>query len=227
MRLAGIDGCSAGWVAVLAEAGILASARLTHASDLAALMVDVDFAIIDMPIGFVDGPASRDVEPAMRMILKGKASSVFPTPCRAALGEHIYPDACFVNQQALGKNLPKQSFMLFPKMREVDSIVRELGQQRLREGHPEMSFAEMAGQPVLSKKREPHGVAERVALLEGQQLPARALLGSLVRGRMAADDVLDAAALLWSADRFQLSQHITLPPLPSRDAVGLEMSVIA
>ncbi len=163
----------------------------------------------------------------MRARLKGKASSVFPTPCRMALAEPIYADASYINAQALGKGLPKQSFMLFPKMREIDALVRDLGQDRLREGHPEISFAAMAGAPVLSKKRMPTGQTDRVALLEVQGLPARAILSALVKGRMAPDDVLDAAALLWSAERFRRGQHETFPPIPSRDAVGLEMSVIA
>ncbi len=227
MRLAGIDGCKSGWVAVVAEAGIPASARLAHVTDLATFLAETDFVVIDMPVGFVPGPASRDVEPAMRAVLKGKTSSVFPTPCRMALSEPTFPDASFVNEQALGKRLPKQTFMLFPKMREVDALVRNLGQARLREGHPEVSFARMAGAPVLSRKRETQGQEDRVGLLEKRGLPARALLGALVRGRMAADDVLDAAALWWSADRFARGAHETFPPVPSRDAVGLEMSVIA
>ena len=227
MRLAGIDGCKGGWVAVEAEAGRPSSARLTHVTDLAAFLAQTDFALVDMPIGFACGPASRDVETAMRAALRGKASSVFPTPCRMALAELVYADASFVNEQALGKRLPKQSFMLFPKMREIDTIVCALGQNRLREGHPEVSFAVMAGSSVLSWKREPQGMADRVALLEAQGLPARALLGGLIRGRMAADDILDAAALWWSAERFRRGKHETFPPVPSRDAVGLEMSVIA
>ena len=226
MQLAGIDGCKSGWVAVLSEAGSPASARLAHAPDLAALLAQVDFALVDMPVGFVAGPEPRDVETAMRKALKGKTSSVFPTPCRMALAEPIYFDASHVNETVLGKRLPKQSFMLFPKMREVDALVRDLGQVRLREGHPEVSFAQMAGTPVLSRKRDAAGQAERIALLQARGLPALHLLAQAGRG-MGADDVLDAAALWWSADRFAQGQHITFPPVPSRDAVGLEMSVIA
>lgn len=227
MLLAGIDGCPTGWVATVAKAGNPALARLEHVTDLAAFMATVDFALIDMPIGFVSGPASRDVEVAMRAALKGKASSVFPTPCRMALAEQVYFDASFVNEQALGKRLPKQTFMLFPKMREIDALVQTYGQSRLREGHPEVSFATMAGGPVMSKKRQPVGQAERVLLLERQGLPAVALLAAMIKGKMAADDILDSAAMWWSADRFCSGRHITLPQVPSTDGVGLEMSVVA
>lgn len=225
--LAGIDGCRSGWVATIGEAGNPASARLLHVTDLANFLGSVSFALVDMPIGFVSGPSSRDVEAEMRSLLKGKASSVFPTPCRMALAEEVYFDASFVNEQALGKRLPKQTFMLFPKMREIDSLVRLFGQTRLREGHPEVSFAEMARQPVLSKKREPVGQAERLELLNMQGLPATSLLSAWSKGKMSADDILDSAALWWSADRFISGRHITLPNRPSKDAVGLEMSVVA
>lgn len=227
MLLAGIDGCPTGWVATVAPAGNPAVARLQHVTDLGAFLATVDFALIDMPIGFVSGPASRDVEVAMRAALKGKASSVFPTPCRMALSEQVYFDASFVNEQALGKRLPKQTFMLFPKMREIDALVQTHGQSRLREGHPEVSFAAMAGAPVLSRKRRPEGKVDRILLLEGQGLPAAALLSALVRGKMAADDILDSAAMWWSADRFVSDRHITLPPAPSKDPTGIEMSVVA
>jgi 8-oxo-dGTP diphosphatase len=227
MRLAGIDGCPTGWVAVVAEADNLASARLSHITDLRSFLPSIDFALVDMPIGFVSGPDSRDVEVAIRQGLKGKTSSVFPTPCREALAEFVYADASYLNEMALGKRLPKQSFMLFPKMREVDLLVRDLGQSCLREGHPEVSFAKMAGSPVLSKKRELEGQVARLVLLEGHGLPAQLLLRDLIKGKMAADDILDAAALLWSANRYLRGQHETYPPVPSRDAVGLEMSVIA
>jgi predicted RNase H-like nuclease len=227
MRLAGIDGCKSGWVAVVADAGSPALAQMHFVTDLSTFLRNIDFAVIDMPIGLVPGPAPRDVEIALRADLKGKASSVFPTPCRSAFVETDYINASDVNEQALGKRLPKQTFMLFPKMREIDAVVRAHGQSRLREGHPEASFATMAGAPVISKKSLAEGRAERIALLEAEGLPARALLGGRIKAKMADDDILDAAALLWTADRFQRGLCKTFPPVPSKDAVGLEMSVIA
>ena len=229
MRLAGIDGYPDGWVAVVADAGNLASARLAFFADLADFMnrEAIDLALVDMPIGFVDGPQGRDVESAMRAFLPGKASSVFPTPCRMALREPTYMDASYVNEQALGKRLPKQTFALFPKLREVDGAVRLAGQGRMREGHPEVSFAAMNGKPVLSKKREEPGKQDRLALLRSVGLPADDLLRAKPKGRVADNDILDAGALLWSAARYCDNTHITFPPNPSRDSVGLEMSVIA
>jgi predicted RNase H-like nuclease len=221
MKLAGLDGCPAGWVAVVTVTGQLVDAKVQMVQDLAA------FAVIDMPNGLVDGPDPRDVDLSMRARLKGKASSVFPTSARQALAEIVYFDASVVNAQVLGKKLPKQTFMLFPKLREVDRVVRAVGQDRLREGHPEVSFAEMAGDPVLSRKRQPDGQAERAALLERAGDPAGDLLAAPRPYGVAADDVLDAAAMLWTAWRFRRGAHVAYPPVPSRDGTGLEMSVIA
>lgn len=228
-RVAGIDGCRGGWVAVIADADRPQQAFLAHAHDILRLLrgEGVDFALVDMPIGFVDGPEPRDVDTAMRSFLKGKASSVFPTPCRAALQAYDYWDASEINEKSLARRLPKQTFMLFPKMREVDEAVREIGQAHLREGHPEVSFAILNGSPVLTRKREKDGVADRTRLLAEAGIPSETLLKSLKRGAMAEDDILDAAALFWSAARFVRDSHITFPPNPSRDSVGLEMSVIA
>ena len=228
MRRAGIDGCKAGWVAVVAEGDGRDTPRLAVSPTLAGLFAaeGLDFAVLDMPVGLVAGPGPREVEPALRRRLKGKASSVFSTPCRAALAETSYAGASAANARAPGRRLSRQSFAIFPKMREADAAARQLGQVRLREGHPEVSFALMAGAPVPSRRRRPEGLRDRLALPERAGLPVTALLGARP-ARVGADDILDAAALLWTALRFGRGQHETFPPVPVRDAVGLEMSAIA
>ena len=230
MRLAGIDGCKGGWVAVVAGADDApGSAVAVFAPTVTALFQaeGPDFAVIDMPVGFVSGPAPRDVEPALRARLPGKASSVFSTPCRQALAASDYAEACAVNAQHLGRKLSRQSFGIFPKMRELDAALAVIGQGRLREGHPELSFALMAGQPVRSAKRNPEGRAARMALLSAAGFRPEALLASRKGSLCQPDDVLDAAALLWTARRHARAHHITIPPTPQRDSAGLEMSVIA
>jgi predicted RNase H-like nuclease len=229
MRLAGVDGCKGGWVAVLAPMDDPGAASSVFLSDVRELfsVYGAGFAVIDIPVGFATGPEPRDVEQAMRKRLPGKTSSVFSTPCRAALAEMVYSDASHVNREHLGVGLSKQSFELFPKMREIDRVAVDLGQDRLREGHPEVSFAEMNGLPVLSRKRKPDGQAERIALLEKHGFPAAALAKGAKGLGCGIDDVLDATVLLWSAMRFQRGQHAIFPATPSRDALGLEMSVIA
>lgn len=230
MRLAGIDGCKGGWVAVVAgvdDTPACAVARFSPTLDALFQAEGPDFAVIDMPVGFVSGPVPRDVEPALRARLPGKAASVFSTPCRQALAQPDYAAACAVNAQHLGRKLSRQIFGIFPKMREVDAALPRIGQHRLREGHPEVSFALMAGQPVRSPKRKPEGRAARLALLSDAGFRPEALLAARQDRLCQPDDLLDAAALLWSARRYARGEHQTLPPTPQRDSAGLEMSVIA
>jgi predicted RNase H-like nuclease len=229
MRIAGIDGCKRGWVVVHCPHDDLAAAEVSFTADLNSFMTaaQIDFAVVDIPIGFTSGPSDRDVEPSMRAMLKGKSSSVFNTPCREALDQDSYHGASEVNRKTLGKGMSKQTHAIFPKMREMDRIVRELGQNKIREGHPEVTFAVLNGSPVHTRKKDSAGADARASLLvcEGFNI---AELASTVRHLDAAkDDILDAAALLWTAKRFVEKKHITLPPVPARDAVGIEMSVIA
>ena len=100
-------------------------------------------------------------------MLPGKASSVFPTPCRPALACTTHAEANALSR-TLGVGINRQTFHLFPKMREVDALMRsDRALQRIvHEAHPELAFARMnGGKPVLSKKRQPDGYAERRKLL--------------------------------------------------------------
>lgn len=230
MRVAGIDGCKSGWVAVAVEDGDASSAAPVHGASLAVLLdlTQADLAVVDVPIGLTDGPADRDVEAAMRAVLAGKASSVFNTPCRAALAEASYAGANAVNRAVLGKGLSKQTFAIMPKIAEADIVARARGQDRLREGHPEVSFSKLAGAPVRDGKTTLSGQAIRRRLLEDAGFPVGRLVESVPRGfRGGLDDLLDACILAWSALRLSKGKHLTLPPLPSRDGQGLVMSVVA
>jgi predicted RNase H-like nuclease len=163
----------------------------------------------------------------MRAVLPGKTSSVFNTPCREALMSDDYFEASDINERQLGVRLSKQTFAIFPKMRELDLLVRTHGQTVIREGHPEVSFAALNGGPVLSRKREADGQYDRLQLLDEAQLDALPIIKNRRSLGGGIDDILDATALLWSAMRWARGTHITYPPIPLRDSVGIEMSVIA
>ena len=230
VRLAGIDGCKRGWVVVHWMADSRSAPILDFTEDLDSFLVgsQIGLAVIDIPIGFSSGPQQRNVEAAMRKFLPGKTSSVFNTPCRQALYEKDYVTASAVNRDVVKVGLSKQTHAIFPKMREIDGLVRRAGQSRLREGHPEVSFAAMNGnRPVVSRKKDSAGESERIALLEAVGIPAKYLLDIKRRLGVARDDVLDAAALIWTAGRLNAKGHLTFPPVPSRDLMGLEMSVVA
>ena len=177
-----------------------------------------------MPIGLMDEPIpGRACEPEARALLPGKASSVFPTPSRPALACTTHATANAASRK-LGKGLNQQTFHLFPKMREIDELMR--GSRALRrivyEAHPELAFARMnGGKPVLSKKRKPEGFAERHMLLaqHGFTWKAEPLSGA------ARDDVLDAMAVCRTATLIANGTAMRLGPARERDRYGLPMNI--
>lgn len=179
---------------------------------------------VDMPIGLMDEPVpGRACEPEARALLPGKASSVFPTPCRPALACTTHAAANAASRK-LGKGLNQQTFHLFPKMREIDEMMR--GSRKLRrivyEAHPELAFARMnGGKPVLSKKRRPEGFAERRTLLarHGFRMKVEPLSGA------ARDDILDAVAVCRTAMLIAEGKATRLGPVRERDRYGLPMNI--
>ncbi len=177
-----------------------------------------------MPIGLMDVPIpGRACEPEARALLPGKASSVFPTPCRPALACTTHAAANAASRK-LGKGLNQQTFHLFPKMREIDELLRSSRTLRriVYEAHPELAFARMnGGKPVLAKKRKPDGFNERQKLLarHGFGLKVEPLSGA------ARDDILDAVALCRTAMLIAEGVATRLGPARVRDRYGLPMNI--
>jgi predicted RNase H-like nuclease len=82
------------------------------------------------------------------------------------------------------------------------------------EVHPEVSFREMAGAPLEHAKRSWNGQMERRRLLAGGGIELPDDLGSL--GPVPPDDVLDAAAAAWSANRIADGVARAFPNPPQR-----------
>lgn len=228
----GLDGCPGGWAGVLLDAGGETSPRLRLFPTIAdALNIPENPAIIaiDIPIGFEDVPsgAGRACERLARKILKGRASSVFSSPLRAALAGTDRAEAMALNRASGGPGLSAQSFALFKKLREVDAVVTPQMSGRVFETHPEAGFAVLKGGALLHNKKTPEGRAERLALLVGHGVPA-----SLVdphgfpKTRCAPDDALDAAMCALTARRILKGEAISLPADPPLDARGLPMRIV-
>jgi predicted RNase H-like nuclease len=124
---------------------------------------------------------------------------------------------------ATGKKLTLQTWNIVAKIREVDEAVDPGDEQRVIEVHPECSFAVMNADRPLPSKKDRDGLAQRTALLEAEfgRLPGR-LAGA---GR---DDILDAYAALWTAERYARGQHREMPIEDrQRDSRGLLMRIVA
>jgi len=218
----GADGCRTGWVICRRDAdGVL---DIGVVKTLAEACEGLSILAVDMPIGFVDVPRPpRACEVEARKLLPGKASSVFPTPCRPALACATHAEANALSK-TMGVGLNQQTFHLFPKMREVDALMR--GNRNLHsivyEAHPELAFARMnGGKPVLSKKRQPEGYAERRKLLarHGFKTKVDRLSGA------ARDDILDAIAVCRTATLIAAGKATCLGPTDQRDRHGLPMNI--
>lgn len=177
--------------------------------------------VVDIPIGLVDrpndGPRRCDVE--ARRLLRARAPSVFPAPTRAALNCATYGAAKAIGPMNL------QTFGILRKVADVDCAMDPAMQMRIREGHPELSFREMAnGGLPLRSKTSTEGRAQRERLLSKLGLGVDALLARRPAGANA-DDVLDAAAMVWTAARIGYDQARAIPADAPRDVTGLRMEI--
>lgn len=196
----GLDGCPAGWAAVLLVDGSVAATAVVASAGEAVERFRPDAVAVDIPIGLVDG-ADRDADRAARAVLGRAGASVFNAPPRSVVGAYrdgrlaSYRQALALSRSVSGKGLSRQSWSLVPKIAEVDALAQEAPVPVL-EVHPEVSFRELADGP-LAAKRTWNGLMGRRALLAavGVDLPEPADGGE----RCAADDLLDAAVAAWTA----------------------------
>lgn len=228
----GVDGCPAGWIAVIW--GDTVEHRLcSRFSDVLAL--DGAIIAVDMPIGLPETsgrPGDRDV----RARLGERQSSVFPVPSRAAVMCEEFGDACSENLKRSDppKKISKQCYNLFPKMREIDRLITPKLQERVFESHPELAFWAMNDETALSLpkkvKSQPHepGLKLRRSLLRRAGFPLSSLpVSTYRRSDVGADDLIDACACAWVARRILEGRAIRIPAEPMRDGRGLRMEINA
>jgi predicted RNase H-like nuclease len=230
--VAGVDGCKGGWIAVFRHAKTGRSFP-RFAANLAEI-VDAPEAphwiAVDMPMGLSDVAerGGRACERLARVILSpaGRASCVFSAPARAALAAETYPQALARNREGGGVGLSKQAFNLFPKLREVDALLRARPGIGVFESHPEIAFARLAGGALREPKKTKAGRRIRLALLERAGFrEIRGWLDLFPRNAVAPDDALDAAVVCLTALRRARGQAERLPADAPTDRFGIEMAI--
>ena len=230
---AGIDGCRAGWVVVLAHpltrhAQAHQMTVCTRFEEVLALLPPSTVSAVDIPIGLLTErqPGGRDCDRCARRLLGRRASSVFTPPTRPLLNATHYA-------QVRGHGLSIQAFNILPKIREVDRVMSPVLQQRVYEAHPELAFQALAGCPVQDRKKTVAGREERLHVLENIPSPLfhgiRTAFGNILRAYkrtdVAPDDILDAYVLVWTALRIWRAQAQRVPRSPPHDARGLRMEI--
>lgn len=229
--LAGVDGCSGGWVAVVESGDAVQGFVVASVVELLGKLDPLTVVAIDIPIGLADAGARLCDVAARRFLKAPRASSVFPAPIRPVLGAATYEDARVTHYAVDGKGISKQAFAIYPKIREVDSLMRSSAEVRgkVREVHPEVSFAFWNGhQPLAASKKSADGATERERLIDATWPGIReGLRQRLPRSSVKRDDLNDAFAALWTARRIAAGTAVTLPERPVRDSEGLVMEIVA
>ena len=141
------------------------------------------------------------------------------------------PEASQITKNRDGRKVGTQAWGIYPKIREVDELLRPnaMATRRVREVHPEVCFwAWSDKQSMKSSKKKPEGKAERRSLAEkwlGPDVLVSAR-GDRLKKDVADDDILDAIAALWTADRIARGEAKTLPEHPPTDSTGLRMEIV-
>lgn len=204
MNYVGIDGCKAGWLAWSFQSDIPVLSICKDLDELARLLGTDGHWLIDMPIGFSTPQwPDRLCDKEARKLLGVRRSSIFTVPCREAVYAPSYERACEVNFQLLGKKFSKQTWGIVPKIRELDLFLTEsikANKLIVRESHPELAFAGLAGRPMSFNKKTKEGRQERLAVLR-DYAPQwfEVLVGEMQKTprRIAEpDDVIDAFVLM-------------------------------
>ena len=227
VRVTGVDACRGGWVAVSLEVspaetgpavtvtvGVCLAALLAPERDSAGTAV----VGIDMPLGLLE-TGWREADRAARSLLGPRRSSVFAIPPRAVWAETSYRAANQRCRELTGQGFSIQAWGLRAKLLEANQYRGTCG-HRLYEVHPELAFGALAGVPLAASKHTGAGRDLRRELLirAGIEIPGghpAALLG----------DILDAAAVAWSARRIAAGQAVAIPSVPQHDGQGREISI--
>ncbi len=226
--VAGVDGCRAGWICFLVDT----QSRKTTVeiigkfASLLALERAPKIIAVDIPIGLADAESRPcDIE-ARRLLGKPRSNSVFPAPVRPALQAEDYIEACQLSRSGCGKALSKQTFAIIAKIREVDSLMMVKRQNRIFEVHPEVSFWALNGEkPMRYNKRLDEGRKERLQLVLCYYPAIEVHLSRLKRKEAKPDDLLDAAAAAWTAERIAQGRARCVSQSVEVDSRGVALNI--
>ena len=160
----------------------------------------------------------RQADQLARKLLSKKASSIFTAPTPEMLAQPNYEKASLVSKRLFGKSMSLQSWYLFPKIKDVQTMIHHEDMQ-IYEIHPELSFRAMNNEQVILESKKSHeGFATRNSLLA---LHFKHFIFEEIRCQYAKkdvmdDDILDALAVLWSAKRIQSNKASFIPQAPEK-----------
>ena len=113
-----------------------------------------------------------------------------------------WEDACALSRNSApqGKAINKQTFAILPKIREIDVLLQTRMELRavVREIHPEVSFAQLSGRPMINPKSSKAGQEERRIALT-RVFPNLVEVEDAGRKQgLPIEDMFDATVACWS-----------------------------
>lgn len=211
--VAGVDGVPDGWVMAVTGAAGDSPVEFSVWHTLGELWSEARarrlvVVAVDMPSG-LPGAERREADTRAHRLLGARRSSLFWTPPLCVLDASGHAEANRLSWDETGRGISIQAFNLVPKIRELrDTLAVEdfapTALPRAVEVHPESSFVRLAGEPMSAPKRQPAGAEERLEVL-ADVFPniTEAAVTSPPPGppTPGLDDLLDAAAVAWTARR--------------------------
>lgn len=210
MAVIGIDGYHGGWVAARVEGSSVS--WITRPTPAVVDLLEPGRVIaIDMPIGLADR-GWRECDEQAKQALGRARSRVFMTPPRAVLALGLAApneQVQGLSRELTGQGTSRQAMGLAERILALDAALRSVRDSSVIEVHPELSFSEMTGSPLTSKKTAA-GVGQRVAaLLKWRPDVVTAL--AQVPDSVPIDDALDALACAWTAERWREGRSRCIP----------------
>lgn len=225
----GIDGCRGGWITAAICNGKLDIYKFDSLYEITDEL-PFDTCLIDMVIGLQGNVEQVRPDGMARKILKGRASTVFPAPCRKAVYGETKGERLQANVEVLHKRFTSQTDAIIPKIREVDEFLQSnvRYKNRLQESHPVVCFARLNGEVLLTSKHDVGGVRERSAILANYLPEVTEAWVTETAGKLKcnADDITDSVCLAVVANLHMQGKTERIPPEPMMDDTGLLMQMV-
>jgi predicted RNase H-like nuclease len=211
------------------DTGQITSGLFSNAQLLVQRQIQPDVIAVDIPIGLTDS-GSRQCDIETRRILGARRSSVFPAPIRPVLQASTREQADAIRRRIERKGVSAQAFAIFEKILEFDTMLSEQPhlQDRIKEIHPEVCFWAWNNQrPMSYNKKSREGKAERRNLIVeyfGTEVVQETRAKYLAK-HISDDDIHDAFAALWTAERIFDGKAGVIPDPSPRDAMRLHMEM--
>lgn len=227
--VAGADGSPGGWIGILLDRRTRRVTPLLCRSSEELLTIQPRPVVlaIDIPIGLPDA-GDRDCDRIARTLLGPRRSSVFPAPIRPSLAAVTQQGADAISRSIVGRGVGAQAWALYRRVLSLDRLIGPDEQTRCVEVHPELSFLALNGdRPLPDSKHSPEGIATRRALISAAFGPEAfpSVRQAITPKDATDDDLLDAMAACWTANRIAEGIAHRIPDNPPTDSRGLRMEM--